>query len=576
MDFLDKYRNGTLPVPEKMLAWQMYGAGLENFGRNGRPAELRVPQYGPRELLARVDAIGICFSDVKLITQGSAHARITGRDLQKEPVIPGHEVSLTIVGVGEELRDRFHFGERYVVQADVYYKGANLAYGYALPGGMAQYGVIGKELLEGDEGCYLLPVQPDTGYSEAALAEPWACVVAAYRIKARRELKDGGIMLVVGGGEADFSGLLGGSNPSPARIVASGVNANVLRQLKQLAPSVELIEISSISADDVVPLSQERTGERGFDDITILGTPTPEFAQALAGALARDGIMNVVAREPISDNLEIDIGRVHYERWRYVGSSGSDASEGYRRTRDSDFVSGGTAWFIGAAGPMGQMHVQWAVAMPNGPGKILATDVDNARMATLKNMVDDLARSKGIEIVYLNPLEESFEDAVQAMTGGRGFDDIVCMAPVVKVMEDAAPYLAEGGMLNIFAGVIRGTMGKLDLSDTYLRQTRWVGSSGSLISDLLFTLQETEAGRLPAAHSLAAIGGMQAMGEGVEAVKTGRFPGKTVIFPQIPDLPLMGLDELQQTLPSVYAKLESGKFWTREAEEELLNLKLPR
>jgi L-sorbose 1-phosphate reductase len=575
-DIINDYRNGTAPLPKKMLAWRMYGAGLENFGRDGKPEEVPVPEYGHGELLARVDAIGICFSDVKLITQGNAHARITGRDLQKEPVIPGHEVSLTIVGVGDDLKDRFSVGNKYVVQADVFYKGASMAYGYVLPGGMAQFGVIGKELLEGDEGCYLLPVQSETGYSEAALAEPWACVVAAYRIKARRELKEGGTMLVVGDGEAAFSGLLGGSSPKPVRIVASGVSENVFRQLTQLAPSSELIKASPISADTVLVLAQERTGARGFDDITVIGVQPPQLVEALAGALARDGILNIVAKNPLSEKIGIDIGRVHYERWRYIGSSGNDAAEGYRRTRDSELVKGGTAWFIGAAGPMGQMHVQWAVAMPNHPSRILATDVDNARMATLKNMVDDAARQKGIEILYVNPLEESFDDAVEKLTGGRGFDDIICMAPVVKVMEDAAPYLGEGGMLNIFAGVIRGTMGRFDLSDTYLRQTRWVGSSGSLISDLLFTLEETEAGRLPAAHSLAAIGGMQAMAEGVEAVKTGRFPGKTVIFPQIPELSLMGIDELRDALPNVYSKLESGKFWTREAEEELLRTKLPR
>jgi len=47
-----------------------------------------------------------------------------------------------------------------------------------------------------------------------------------------------------------------------------------------------------------------------------------------------------------------------------------------------------------------------------------------------------------------------------------------------------------------------------------------------------------------------------------------------VIFPGIDDLPLLSIDDLKVNLPTVYAKLEDGTFWTLAAEEELLNLKL--
>ena len=572
---METYKSGKSPLPETTLAWQMYGAGLENFGRNGKPAELPMPEFGPRELLARTDAIGVCFSDVKLITQGNTHVRIAGRDLKKNPAIPGHEVSLTIVGVGEELQNKFKIGDRFVVQADVYFNGVNLAYGYALPGGMTQYGVIGKEILEGDEGCYLIPLQPETGYAEAALTEPWACVVAAYRIQPRRELKNGGVTLIIGSGVCEFGTLFTESSPKPARILASDLIPHILVQIKRLVPDVEIIETSKLSSEDILPLSQERTGGQGFDDIIVLGTPEPAMVQVLAGALAKDGIMNIVARESLSEPVEIDIGRIHYEGWRYIGTKTGYAADSYKATRDSELLAGGAAWFIGAAGPMGQMHVQRAIALPNPPLKIMATDVDNGRLAVLRSVVESSAKKKGIAIRFVNPTEESLDEAIKDLTGGPGFDDIVCMAPIARLIEEASSYLKQGGLMNIFAGVVRGTMAKLDLSATYRRQKRWVGSSGSRVDDLSYTLHETEEGRLPAAHSLAAIGGMNAMAEGVEAVKSGKFPGKTVIFPQIVDLPLMGLPELECELPNVYAKLEDGKFWTHEAEEELLRSKLP-
>jgi L-sorbose 1-phosphate reductase len=48
-----------------------------------------------------------------------------------------------------------------------------------------------------------------------------------------------------------------------------------------------------------------------------------------------------------------------------------------------------------------------------------------------------------------------------------------------------------------------------------------------------------------------------------------------VIFPNLSKpLPLTTLAELQDRLPTVYAKLDEGEIWTVEAEEELLRLLL--
>ncbi len=108
-DILNKYKNPDYSLPEKNLAWQMREAGVENFGKDG-PDELPVTRPKHDEVLVRVDAIGICFSDVKLITQGASHPRITGRDLAADPVIAGHEVSLTVVEAGEDYKNTYKPG----------------------------------------------------------------------------------------------------------------------------------------------------------------------------------------------------------------------------------------------------------------------------------------------------------------------------------------------------------------------------------------------------------------------------------------------------------------------------------
>jgi hypothetical protein len=48
-----------------------------------------------------------------------------------------------------------------------------------------------------------------------------------------------------------------------------------------------------------------------------------------------------------------------------------------------------------------------------------------------------------------------------------------------------------------------------------------------------------------------------------------RYPGKIIIFPQLEDLPLMGLDALAEKLPDVSNKLGPGNTWTVEAEKAL-------
>ncbi len=573
---LEKYRNLQCKLPDKNLAWRMKEAGVENFGTDGWD-ELDLPKPKSDEILVRVDAIGICFSDVKLVTQGANHPRITGRDLEKEPVTPGHEVSLTILEVGDKWKNDYKPGERYIVQADVYYNGVNIAYGYALAGGMQQYGIIGEPVLNGDEGSYIIPIKKqETGYAEAALVEPWTCVVASYRIYPRTAVKNGGNTLVVcvEDGEYVFDKALV-ANGKPEKVLVAGASEATSGKIADCFGTGP-VEVGPLKAENVNALKQERTGDKGFDDVIVLGTPEPELAEELGKALANRAVMAIVAESPISRKVEIDVGRVHYDYIDYVGTKSKNVADAYTGNRTSELLCNASSWFIGAAGPMGQMHVQRAVGMHDCPKKMLCTDVDNGRLDYLKSGVDTVAKEKGIELEFMNPLEagnDALSSKIEDMTNGSGFDDIVILAPVVALIEGSVDHLAENGLMNIFAGVPRGTIAKLDLSLTYMRGIRFVGSSGSLAKDMVDTLAFTEDGTLPTINSLAAIGGIEAMAEGLRSVKEARFPGKTVIFPHI-KMPLTALADLADVAPEVKAKLREGKFWTNEAEEVLLESKL--
>ena len=230
IDKLDTYRGGSSPLPSTYKLWPLYGAGLENLGRDGQPLEVPAPSYGPDELLIRHDACGLCFSDTKVIAQGQNHPRVF-RDMKKEPVVLGHEVSMTILGVGKNLAGKYQVGERLTLETDIVINGKTLAYGYWYQGGLSQYSVIGPEIYASDLGNNLIKVHPDKSYAEIALTEPWACVVAAYALKYRTSLKSGGITWIIGaGGTGPYTisaGFEAGSHP--ARVLAPGRGARPCR-----------------------------------------------------------------------------------------------------------------------------------------------------------------------------------------------------------------------------------------------------------------------------------------------------------------------------------------------------------
>jgi threonine dehydrogenase-like Zn-dependent dehydrogenase len=569
-DKLTTYRRAKEPLPDKNVLWPLYGAGLENLGQNEQPIEAPMPEYGPDELLVRHDACGLCFSDIKVITLGEEHPRIY-RNMKANPVVLGHEVIMTIVGVGENLRDQYQIGDRFIIQADIFVDGVGYAYGYEIQGGLSLYGVIDQRVLNGDGGNYLLPVQPTTGYAEGALTEPWACVIAAYQLKYRTQLKPKGTAWIIGSSVDDsraYTISTGFDEAShPGRLLLTNVPADFANWLTErvAALKVEVIEVTDIANPPV----------KQVDDIILLD-PTPDLIETVSPRLADYGVVALVADKPLSRKVEVDMGRIHYNRWVYVGSPDLDIAHAYSNVPvRSTLKPGGRAWFVGAGGPIGRMHVQRAIQVADGPTTIVCTDVSELRLNDLSQSFRAEAEAKGIDFICLNPMEKEAYEAGMAPFKTQGFDDIVVLAPVPAVISEAATHLAPKGVMNVFAGVARGTKVSLDLSDVYLKDVRSIGHSASTIDDLRLMLNQAESGELSPNRAVAAIGSLKAAKDGLQALKDATFPGKVVIFPHIKDFPLTALPDLKEKLPTVYAKLKNGREWTVEAEREFLELMLP-
>ncbi|GAB3035040.1 hypothetical protein GCM10011376_19490 [Nocardioides flavus (ex Wang et al. 2016)] len=573
----DRYRAADLDLPDGTWTWNLYGAGEESMGKDDQPELLPVPAPDADHMLVRIDSVGLCFSDVKIMRQGGSHPKLYDRDLAVDPTRLGHEVSLTVIEVGANLKDRYHPGQRLAVQPDIYQDGRSTAYGYTIPGGLTQYHLMGAEMLDTDDGACLLPLPDTMGYAEASTLEPWGCVMAAYTQRRRLEPKAGGTMWIIGrpGDERDY--LFSSGLDAPATIVMTDVPASVERLVERT--SADTVVRNGITADDHQALVDELTNGAGFDDIVVLDPRSATTVGAVARHVARRGTLNMVGETALDGLVDTDVGRLHYDYTAYLGGRGPDIAASYGEARNRcDLRSGGTTVFVGAGGPMGLMHVQRAIQQTDGPRTIVATEVSDERLKSLEDRLGHLAESNGCELLTFNSqtAEESLRDFVMRITDGRGADDVVVSVPIAGVMAEADTIMSSDGMLVFFAGVPNGTLAPLDLSAVYLDNAQYTGTSGLTIHDQQKVVDLADEGQLSPGSIVGAVGGMRAAKDGLQALVDGRYSGKVLIFPQIHDLPLTGLDELRATMPDVAAALGPGDTWTSAAERALFDSHLGR
>ncbi len=566
------YRSLNYPLPKANLTWNLYDAELENMGKDGKPEAFAIPEPNDDQILVRIDSVGVCFSDVKILKQGGKHPKLYNRDLHKDPTRLGHEVSLTVIKVGKNLQKTYHIGQRLAVQPDIYQQGKSTAYGYTIPGGLVQYHLIGKEVFETDAGACLLPVADDMGYAESSLLEPWGCVMAAYTQRRRLSPIDRGTLWVVGQ-PGDTTQFTCSQAYTPATVVLTDAPASVKQIFAR--SGARLIERNGLTLEQFEAFNQELTGGAGFDDIIVLNPVSGKVVGEIARYIARRGTCSLVGAKPLDGLAQVDLGRLHYDYIAFMGTSSTDLAAAYGEVRNRcELRTGGVTVFVGAGGPMGQMHVQRALEKPDGPKVVIATEISDDRLKTLNDMFGPLAKQNGRTILFFNPNSSSktFYEFVMEATNGQGADDVVVSVPVAKLMEEADTVMKPDGMMVLFAGVPKGTMGMVKLSNVYLANAQYTGTSGLTIDDQALVMERRVAGTLSPGRSVAAISGVEAAGEAIQSVADGRYPGKVVIFLQIQGLPLMGLNELKDRLPEVAAKLGENLMWTNEAEETLIDL----
>jgi threonine dehydrogenase-like Zn-dependent dehydrogenase len=538
----------TPSIPATQYAVQLLGPGQLQLN----PAK-EVFRPGPRQVLAKIECVGLCFSDLKLLKQFDQHPRKSGvvRGLGAEalaempnyvpgskPTVPGHEVTCRIVAVGDLVR-RYQVGERCLVQTD--YRdlptaGSASAFGYNFEGALQEYVLMDERVVIDASGeRFLIPVNEQLSASAVALVEPWACVEDSYVNLERQAVKAGGTLLIV----AD--------DPAAIRLESLPMEAaGKPGQVRRLTPA-QAGSVPNESCDDIVYF--------GADKATI---------ETLNDKLAARGIINVVlGGKRIGAPANIGVGRVHYGMTRWIGTTGSDPAESFKNIPlTGEIREGDSVAVIGAGGPMGQMHVIRAVCSGIANITVVGTDMDDARLASIQSKAEPFAAANGVPIRMVNTAKAPLAER---------FSYFALMAPVPALVAASVRDSQPGCVINVFAGIPAPTKHPIDL-DTYIANRCFMfGTSGSTIRDMKIVLEKVTSGRLNTNCSVDAVSGMAGATEGIAAVENRTLAGKIIVYPMLHDIGLIPLVDLHKPFPTVAAKLDRGQ-WTKAAEDELLRV----
>ena len=147
-------------------------------------------------------------------------------------------------------------------------------------------------------------------------------------------------------------------------------------------------------------------------------------------------------------------------------------------------VQGGACACLASAGPMGLGLIDYLVHGPPRPRLLVVTDIDDARLRRAASILTpENAAQNGVRLVYLNTRENAVE-RLQALTDGKGYDDVFVMAPVAPVVEQGDAILGQDGCLNFFAGPTDTAFtARFNFYNVHYASTHIVGTSGGSRSE---------------------------------------------------------------------------------------------
>jgi L-iditol 2-dehydrogenase len=205
-----------------------------------RIEEMPIPKINDDELLVKVQASGICGSDV-----------MEWYRLKTAPRVLGHEIAGDIVEVGKNVK-KYKIGDRVFISHHVPCNNCNFCNNNKVPE------------INVDNGTFVLP--KEMTYEEGAFIEPLACVVRGFRIA---EMKPEQSILILGSGIAGLLQIKLAKAMGARKIFATDINEHRLKIAKKLGADI------TINAEENVAKLVKKNNDGMLTDFVILCAGVP-------------------------------------------------------------------------------------------------------------------------------------------------------------------------------------------------------------------------------------------------------------------------------------------------------------
>lgn len=314
----------------KTTAVRMYGAD------DLRLEEFELPEINANEVLMEVITDSLCASTYKAVKQGTAHKRVPP-DIDKNPVIIGHEMCGKIVKVGSALTNEWSVGQKVVIQPALKLEtGYDPGYSYKYVGGSSKFVVVPEIVLQ--RGC-LLPFEGDS-YFEGSLVEALGCILRGYKGFYHTDYTD--YTRTDGAKKGGRIAILGGAGPmgigavelaigyaGVKQVVVTDLNQERLsyaekmcspEKAKEKGVDLRYINTSALTDADTALIEMSAGG---FDDVFVM-VPVPALFTQAEKICREDGCINFFAGPALHDlQGSLNLYRVHYDGIHVVGTAGS-------------------------------------------------------------------------------------------------------------------------------------------------------------------------------------------------------------------------------------------------------------
>ncbi|HEX6712583.1 MAG TPA: alcohol dehydrogenase catalytic domain-containing protein [Thermoleophilaceae bacterium] len=291
--------------------------------RDYRLEEVAVPEPGPGEALVKVEACGICASDLKCYDGAAKFWGDESRPAWAEHgVIPGHEFVGTVLTLDDDAAKRWGIaiGDRvvseqivpcwkcrYCLRGQYHMCQPHMIYGFkrANPGGMAGYMVYDRNAL-------VHKVSEQIPAAHAAFVEPLSCSLHAVE---RGGIGFEDVVVVAGCGPIGLGMVAGAAAKHPARVVALDIEDHKLELALACGADVAI----NVAEEDALASVKAMTEGYGAD-VYLEGTGHPSAVVQGLNMLRKQGtfVEYSVFKEDvsvdwsiISDDKELDVLGAH-------------------------------------------------------------------------------------------------------------------------------------------------------------------------------------------------------------------------------------------------------------------------